>query len=92
MAAPLKEPADDFAAGVIGVGDQEHGLGQLQAGEEDQQLIQERALVAVAEDQALVDACAQGNGVVKASTRANRARAWQEWPMMKEGLVLDSPD
>ena len=67
VSAPLEEPADDFAAGVIGVGDQEHGLGQLQAGEEDQELIEEGALVAVAKDQSLVDAGAQGNGVVEAS-------------------------
>lgn len=67
MAAPLEEPADDFAAGVIGVGDQEHGLGQVQAGEQKQELIEEGALVAITEDQSLVDAGAQGNGVVKAS-------------------------
>src|ERR1700678_3604783 len=32
VAAPLEESLYHLAAGVIGVGDQEHGLGQLQAG------------------------------------------------------------
>jgi len=67
VAAPFEEPADDLAAGVIGVGDQEHGLGQVHAGEEDQELIEQGALVAVAEYQSLVNAGAQGDGVVKAS-------------------------
>src|ERR1017187_8755107 len=69
-AAAHEETTDYFAAGVVGVGDEQHGLGQLQAGDHEQEFIQECALVAVTKDQALVNAGAQGKGMMEAADAA----------------------
>lgn len=65
LTARGEEPPDDFAAGIIRVGDQEHRLGQLQLSQQQQELVEERAPVAVAENEPLVNPRAEGNGVIE---------------------------
>ena len=63
MAAPVEQPGDDFPAGVIGIGDQEHRLRQLQGGEQEQQFVEQRATVAVGEHQTFVNPRRQRHGL-----------------------------
>ena len=91
MAAALEESTDYFAAGVIGVGDEQDGLGQVQAGEEEQEFIEESAPVAVAEDQAFVDAGAQGHGMVESADAAEESQGLTGVPHDESGLRVGLP-
>lgn len=55
MAILGEESADDFAAGVVRIGDQEDRLGEVQLSQQQKEFVEEGALIAVAEDQAFVD-------------------------------------
>ena len=55
VAAAREESPDNFATGVIGVGDQQDGLGQVEAGQEEQEFIEQGPPVAVTEEQAFVN-------------------------------------
>ncbi|MSU25406.1 MAG: hypothetical protein EXS32_16495 [Opitutus sp.] len=63
MAAPVEQSGDDFATGVIGVGDQAHRLGQPQGGEQEQQFVEQRPAVAVGEHQAFMNPGGQRHGL-----------------------------
>ena len=63
VAAPVEQSGDDFAAGVIGIGDQEHRLRQLQGGEQEQQFVEQRPAVAVGEHQSFMNPGGQGRGL-----------------------------
>ena len=71
--AGAQQRQDDLGGGVVGVGDQQAGCGNPERQQHGRQLVQLRAAVAVAEDNALVDAAGQGHG--EASPRgAHRQR------------------
>ena len=63
MAALIEQSGDDLAAGVIGIGDQEHRLRQLQGGEQEQQFVEQRPAIAVGEHQTLVNPRGQWHGL-----------------------------
>lgn len=55
MAVLRVQAADDFAAGIVGIGEEEHRFGQLQSREEEQELVEQGAGIVVREDEALVN-------------------------------------
>ena len=63
MAASVEQSGDDFATGVIGVGEQEHRLGQPQGREQEQQFIEQPPAVAVGKHHAVVNPRGQRHGL-----------------------------
>ena len=63
MATLVEQSGDDFTAGVIGVGDQEHRFRQLQGGEQEQPFVEQRPTVAVGEHQTFVNTRGQRHGL-----------------------------
>ena len=63
MAAPVEQSADDLAAGVVGIGNQQHRLRQLQGCEQEKQFVEQGAAVAVREHHAFVNARHQRDGL-----------------------------
>lgn len=55
MAVLVGQAADDLATGIVGIGDEQHRLRQLQGGEEVPQFIEQRAPVAVGKHEAFVN-------------------------------------
>jgi hypothetical protein len=88
MAAALEEPPDDLAAGVVGVGDQQDGFWQVEACQQEQEFIKEGSPVAVAKNQAFVDAGAQGKGMVKASDAGQESQGLAGMAHDESGLRI----
>ena len=63
VAAPVEQSDDDLAAGVVGIGNQQHRFGELQGLEQEQEFVEERPTIAVGKHEAFVNARGQGNGL-----------------------------
>lgn len=61
MAVLVEQAADDLAAGVIGIGDEQHRLRQLQGRQEQQQFVEEGPAVAVGRHEPFVNPRREGD-------------------------------